>query len=153
MKRTDLVAGILVSLFGVYVVWQSTSLPYSAEFGRPGAGFFPFWLGMAAVLLGGVVAVGAARRPASSDIQGPNWNLRDLGKPFLILLAMLIAIVGLRTLGFLVTIGLFLAFLTVIVERVKPVPGLVTAVLGSLGFYLLFEVWLKVQLPIGILGI
>lgn len=153
MKRTDQAAGVIALILGVYAISQALALPYTAEFGRPGAGFFPFWLGLALVFLGALVIVNATVKPMADQGPAPFQSVHQIKKPGLILLTILIAILALHTLGFLVMVGLFLVMLLVVVEKVKLVIGLVTAIVGATSFYLVFEVWLKIQLPIGIMGI
>jgi hypothetical protein len=50
VRAADTVAALCVTLTGVITIALSRQLPYNAKFG-PGAGFLPFWLGVALLIL------------------------------------------------------------------------------------------------------
>lgn len=153
MKRANQVASIVLFLFSIALMIESRKLVFTAEFGRPGAGFFPFWLGVLLAILSFQLFLQNRPTEAERDEASPFADLRRLGKPALILASLFVFALTLPFLGFLVAIGLFLAFLLVPVEKHRWLPGLITAVVGGFAFYLIFEVWLDVPLPIGVLGI
>jgi len=45
MRFADLLGGVVVLLFGLSVVFFSSQLPYTSEYG-PGPGLLPLWLGV-----------------------------------------------------------------------------------------------------------
>jgi hypothetical protein len=57
----------------------------------------------------------------------------------------------LRDLGFLISTFILAAYLYRMLEPSGWVETLVAAALTTLGFYLVFQVWLEVQLPKGLL--
>jgi len=66
---------------------------------------------------------------------------------------LLLAILAVAGLGFLVSFGLFVLVVSVGVERRKPVTSLLIAVGACVLIYLVFELFLRVPLPTGLLGI
>lgn len=153
MKRSNQIASIVVLLFSIALMFEARKLVYTGEFGRPGAGFFPFWLGVLLAFLSLQLFWQNRPTPSERDRPGPFSNLKRIGKPALILAALFAFAALMGTLGFLVSIALLIAFLQILVEGRRWLSGVITAVLGAFGFYLIFEVWLGVPLPIGILGI
>ena len=43
--KGELLAGAVLAAFGVFVIYEAHSLPYTSESG-PGPGFFPLWIGI-----------------------------------------------------------------------------------------------------------
>jgi hypothetical protein len=129
-----LVAGCLICAF---------SLPY--KLGTPAApesGLMPFLSGAAICLLA-AIGFGAA---TLRRLRGERWKavLRGRALAFVLLL---------RPLGFLLTTALFIAFLLrAIVPQRWPLVVAVSVLTAAFA-YLVFEVWLKAQLPTGLLGI
>jgi putative tricarboxylic transport membrane protein len=114
---------------------------------RPGPGFFPFWgggvLGLLSILLvvrsPTQVATGAARlRP-------------DNARPVIATGAVLGYLLLLDVLGFVSITFLFLLLLFRL-ERRSWTFSAASAAAGAVGSYVLFQVWLKTQLPTGPLG-
>ncbi len=153
MKSSDRIASVVLMLFGLAVVFESTKLVYTAEFGRPGAGFFPFWLGVAIAVLSVILFFNSRLKSGELDRPGPLTQPRRLRKPAIVVGSMFIMAFLLQPMGFLVTIALWLGFVVVVVEGYRWLAGVPIALLGALGFYMVFEVWLGVPLPIGVLGI
>jgi putative tricarboxylic transport membrane protein len=114
---------------------------------RPGPGFFPFWgggvLGLLSILLvvrsPTQVATGAARlRP-------------DNARPVVATGAVLGYLLLLDVLGFVSITFLFLLLLFRVEHRSWTFSA-ASAAAGAVGSYVLFQVWLKTQLPTGPLG-
>ena len=61
MGVANLLAGIVVLLFGSVVTFFASRLPYRAEYG-PGPGFLPLWIGMVLVGCAIVTIVKAVRQ-------------------------------------------------------------------------------------------
>lgn len=47
-SKGELLAAIVLTGFGSFVIYEARSLPYHSEFG-PGPGFFPLWIGIGIV--------------------------------------------------------------------------------------------------------
>lgn len=121
---------------------------------RPEPGFFPFWLGMAMMAVAVLFFIQVYRKAAgfggreSSLWHGVKWT-----KALFSLLAMLGYALVLERVGYLLTTFILLALLF---RHVGSQNWRLT-ILGSMGTsfftYLLFKVWLQVQLPGGFWGI
>jgi putative tricarboxylic transport membrane protein len=139
------VAGCLICAF---------SLPYKlGTLAAPESGLMPFLSGVAICLLAAIGFGSATLR----RLRGERWEtlLRGRGwqRGLLTVAALLAFLLLLKPLGFLLTTCLFIAFLLrAIVPQRWPVVVAVSVLTAAFA-YLVFEVWLKAQLPTGPLGI
>lgn len=153
MKKADQWSGLVLSILAAVIIWAALRLPYG-NIHNPGPGFFPLWLG---VILGGMsiaLFVQTARGKESER------TLRDIleedvrwGKVLLVLAVLILYGFLMDYLGFLVVTFLMMV---VLLRFIEPQPWKVVlgwALGGSAGSYLIFEVWMKLRLPKGWLGI
>jgi hypothetical protein len=112
----------------------------------PAEGFLPLIYGallllLAAVVLAEELLTGGAEAPA------------PVGKPLVVLGAVVACVVGLEAVGFAPAMFLLLAFLFAAVERLPVMASLGAAAGIAAALVLLFRTWLGVPLPVGPLGI
>ena len=62
-NKGDLISGVCIAAFGVYVTVAAARLPYVSEHG-PGPGFMPLWLGIGLIVLALSLIVIDLARPA-----------------------------------------------------------------------------------------
>jgi putative tricarboxylic transport membrane protein len=146
MITTDRWTGFFFILFSLYVCFESSRLGVGSFF-RPAAGFFPFYssllLGLLSLILGLLAFRGKVEKAES-------WT--DVGSTVTVSLALLGFALLLTWLGFVITTFLFILFLLRAVERRKWLLSAGSALFISAAFYVVFGLWLKAQLPAGILG-
>lgn len=152
MKKLDRVSAAFWLIFSGLVAIESHRLGVGS-FRSPGPGFLPFFssvfLGLLALalLIDSARATGVAAMPEEGTPSG-SWK-----SPARALAALSVYVVLLETLGFLLcTLGL-IAFLLRVVERKSWPVAISTAVLAALGSVVVFQFWLKIQLPPGIVPI
>ncbi len=145
MITTDRWTGPFFILFSLYVCFESWRLGVGSFF-RPGAGFFPFHsgalLGVLSLILGFFTFRGKVEKAES-------WT--DTGNTVTVSLALLGFALLLTWLGFVITTFLFILFLLRAVERRAWLLSASAALSISAAFYVVFGLWLKAQLPAGIL--
>jgi putative tricarboxylic transport membrane protein len=119
----------------------------------PGTGFMPFLTGLAICFFSGIGLIHATLRKRRGEgwspvLQGVFWK-----NAMIILVSLLAYALLLFPLGFVITTTLFIAFLlrAIVPQRWSVV--IVCSILTAAASYLIFEVWLKAQLPRGPLGI
>ncbi len=146
MQRIHQGAALCFAAFSAFIMWESLTLEYYTELG-PGSGFFPFWL--AAVLgtlsLAWLVQVS---RPTGRPAEGA--FLPDRGGIFRILslIAAVVIVSGvMNTLGFQMTLFVFLVFTLMVLGKQSIWLTAVIALGGSVGIFHLFAGYLDVQLP------
>lgn len=126
--------------------------------GLPGPGFFPLLLGVLLAILGVLLLVKSwiERKKAVGHEKGPSGEGVGLAgfwankKPFSVLAGLVIYSAILEWLGFLLSTFFFLMLLLRGVAWQKWTISIITALSISLLSYLIFEIWLKAQLPSGI---
>ena len=151
MRRADQITGITMFIFSVAVMVGGGRMPPSNTFG-PGAGFLPFWLGVAMAILAVILLVSATREPAMAGGPSPF----PTGRPVIAILETVVALAAfillLEPLGFLLATALLTAFLLKVVEREGWATTLVVAVANAAGLYIVFKILLGVSLPKNLFG-
>lgn len=141
----DLVSGLFWLAVAGFAVVQGWALKLGT-LNRPGPGFFPFWGGVVLGVLSLILLAGAlGARPRTS--------VGALGSPKLavVVVALLGYVMLLEVAGFAAVTFFFLLLLLRLEGRGWPA-SVLTALLGTVGAYALFQLWLKTQLPTGPFG-
>ena len=134
-----LVLGLAVVLGGLHYGWGSLE--------NPGAGFVPLLAGAAMAGFSAITLVQSLVKgwsPLAQLWAGARWH-----RPLITAVGLVLYSVFLRDLGFLISTFILAAYLYRMLRPSGWTQTLVAAVLTTLGFYLLFQVWLEVQLPQG----
>ncbi len=146
MQRIHQGAAVCFVAFSLFIVWESWNLEYYTRLG-PGAGFFPFWLG---VVLGGLglAWLFQVSRPAGRPREGAFLPGRGGIFRILSLIAAVLVMAGLmNVLGFQLAMFAFLVFTLLVLGKQPVWLTLVIAMGGSAGVYRLFSGYLDVELP------
>lgn len=144
-----------VCLLGVFIPALITSLGYSlTDALGPGPGFFPFWLSTFGIALTLAMLMQLARGGTVSDDAVALLPSRQVAlQAGAVLVALTLAAALLEPLGFRLTMLPFIAVLLLVLGARSLLAVGVCAVAGSFGVFHVFYYWLKVPLPIGVLGI
>jgi hypothetical protein len=152
MKRADQVTGVVLFAASLFILYQSTGLEMTHR-NAPGSGFFPFWLSVGAALVSLAILIGGFRRPAACD-QRISWpSGLGLQRILFSFLAILFYTFLIGWLGYLLSTVLLVGFLTRMLGGYRWHQLLAVGFVTSIGFYLVFQVWLQMTLPTGILPI
>lgn len=151
MKRTYQITGALLILLALFILREANELSFYTPLG-PGPGFFPFWLSVILVSLGGVIVVQASFK--ESDPMPADFfpSRKGFFRAVSILLALAFVVKCLDMLGFRLTMLVFYLFLLTALGRQNLLLTVVVALAGSWGIYYVFVEWLKVILPVGMFG-
>ena len=150
MRSADRIAG--AALLALGVAFSAGALTHYAYWGEngPGPAFLPFWLGLSMALLATILLVGAIR---SSD-SGDPWLPRGDGlRRLLLVFGISVAFVALlNVLGMALGTVLFLIALLRGVDRQPWHVTVAVALAVAAVNYLIFAYWLRVPMPVGVLG-
>jgi putative tricarboxylic transport membrane protein len=153
MKKADQWSGLALSILAAGMIWAALGLPYG-NIHNPGPGFFPLWLGL---ILGGMSIALFVQTTRGKESER---TLRDIleedvrwGKVLLVLAVLILYGFLMDYLGFLVVTFLMMVVLLRFIEPQSWKAVIGWALGGSVGSYLIFEVWMKLRLPKGFLGI
>lgn len=153
MKRGWQVAGACLFLLFAFALWKASALPLEDSLG-PGPGFFPFWLSLLGMGLAALLVLELSRSreavPAGT-VETPDRGA--VGRILAVLAGIAAAAALLEPLGFRIVALAFCALLLPVVGARSPLVIIAFALLGSFGVFHVFYHWLKVPLPIGILGV
>jgi putative tricarboxylic transport membrane protein len=151
MKWPYCVTGSLFLLLAIFIAVESLALRYYTPLG-PGPGFFSFWL---SVVLGGLTLVMIVQatfgraEPMPDDFFADRTGYLRIGA---VVLALVVTIYTFEPLGFSLTMFGVCAFLLTALGRQGRLVTLLVSLASSFGAYYVFDHWLKVPLPKGVLG-
>jgi hypothetical protein len=153
MKKTDQWSGLVLLVLAGFICCGSILLPYG-NIHNPGPGFFPLWLGIILGALSIGLLLQSARRKEGARVLGDilpekvRWQ-----KVLWVLIALVLYGCLMNIFGFLIVTFFLMAFLLRFIEPQPWKSVIGSTLVGSLGCYLVFEVWMKLRLPKGFLGI
>ena len=147
MWTTDRLAGAVLALFALGVIWENRKLPMGT-FHEPGPGYMPFLLAFLLLFFSVLTLVAAGGAPRLQTTIWTEWR-----HAVAILGACFFAGLALERLGFRLTIFVALAFLLIVVERRGWVGSAAFALGMAYGTFFLFETLLRVPLPRGPFGL
>lgn len=146
-SKSDLLAGISIAVFGLYVTVASSRLAYVSEYG-PGPGFLPLWLGIGLFVVSLFLIVGNIAVRAREPVSKPEaWVIS--GRAFAGWCALIVAIFLLRWIGFSVSLALLTGFLIWVLEGRSPPTAVGVALSLAIVFHLIFVFALGLSMPVG----
>ena len=151
MRRLNQAGSAAFFLVALYVIFEAGKLNYYTRQG-PGAGFFPFWLGVALAALSLAWFGQASLRPAEALTDGLIPSRRGALRMLSVLLSLGSFMALVDVIGFSAVTFVFLMFLLLVLGRRHLAVTLVISLAGSVGVYYVFRHWLGVQLPASSLG-
>jgi putative tricarboxylic transport membrane protein len=146
MRRVYQAASLVFLAFSIYLVVKSRQMEYFDNLG-PGAGFFPFWLGGLLAVLSIIWLIQSSigpKEPMKADfIPDRQGVIRVIS----VVAALALFAWVVETLGFQLTMLVFLATLLMTLGRQKFIVTAAVALVGSIGVYYIFTKLLDVPLP------
>ena len=145
--RAERGAAAMLTAFGIAGIVGARALPFG-DVTRPGAGFFPMCLAVLLTAVAGAVLLRtiAVRAPGTA---GSDATRRGLARAAATLVALLGYVVLLQHVGFGVATFVLVAFLFRAIEPQRWPIALGGAVATVVVTHVVFQVWLRVRLPIG----
>lgn len=152
MKYPDIISSIFCLFLGLAVLTNGVRLRLKVG-PEMGPGFFPFLAGGILTFLSILLLMQTLIRKRASGKKESFW-IDQYGRKlvFLTLFGIVAYPLFLKYLGFLLSTFLLLFFLVAIIARQKWWTAGVVGATSAVVVYLIFELWLKANLPRGIMG-
>jgi putative tricarboxylic transport membrane protein len=153
IKSHQQIASLFWLVVGVYVAIGAYRLGLG-HLHRPGSGFIFFWVALFVIVLALIDL--AACLADKSNVFGKSkspWSEIRWPRVILIFSGLLAYVYTFDTMGFLLATFLLLIFLFKGIEHIKWWPSILGSFLTILVIFAVFQLWLKVPFPAGILGI
>lgn len=147
MWLAELIGRIVLLILGVAVVFFSSRLTYYSEFG-PGPGFLPLWLGIALVGCAIFLILDFLRKHGTAE----SFFKPRTKQCIVMFLLIVIAFLLLPWLGFPIGFALLAGTAMRVMGRHRLVVCGITALAIALGIYFIFDQWLGIPLPTGIVS-
>lgn len=148
MRKYDQVSTFFWFLFGLYIIQEG----YTIHLGKlrdPGPGFLLFWCG---VILCGLSALTFFKARFSKEKESEKmWEGIKWHKPLLILMISFVYVLFFARLGFLLSTFILMLIIFKFIEPQKWSKVLVSSFLSAFLGWLIFDFFLKVQFPRGLL--
>jgi putative tricarboxylic transport membrane protein len=151
MSKADRISGIFWFFFSGLISIESYRLGLGSLH-QPGPGFLFFWTAVAMGILSIAVIVRAWTGRKAEEPESAIFGKENALKIILVLLSLFLYAFFMETLGFIPITLLLFIFLLGIIEKKRWGFAVLVSVAVTGVSYLVFEIWLKSQLPKGLLG-
>jgi Tripartite tricarboxylate transporter TctB family len=153
----DAVVAAILVLIGIVVIVEARRLGASWGSDGPGAGYFPFYIGLVLAGCGAAIFVQAlrARREQGSEVFVDSVQFKRV---LSVLLPSMVYVGAIMLLGIYVASALFIALFMIILGKYPLAKSVIIGVAVNALFFCMFEIWFKVPLykgalePLGFLG-
>ncbi len=153
MKKGDRIFALIGLGLSLWMILESSKFAYKTTY-TPGPGFHPFWLGVCLAALSLSLLLNTFRRKGGKEDQKSRLpGKKSLLRVGLILLFTAGFAVSMTILGFVLTVALFVFGILFALERYTLSKSLFYGIIMSGAVFLIFRLWLDVELPKGLLGL
>lgn len=150
----DALVALLVLLYGIYLINGAGLIRVLPVYSRIGPRFFPYLVGIGAVVCGALLLVGALRGFRSEPEGGEDVDLgvRDNLRPVLVIgVALALGTLLMKPAGFVLAATLIFTGVALAFGSRRQLRDVAIGLLLSLGAYLAFTKLLSLTLPAGVL--
>ncbi|MEY4643953.1 MAG: hypothetical protein RLZZ596_784 [Pseudomonadota bacterium] len=143
----DALVAIIIMIMGATVIYGSRKLGSEWTTDGPGAGYFPFYIGIILVISGAVIFY--------QSLFGKEKNTEvfvereQLGRVMSVLLPGIVYVGAIQVIGIYVASAIYIALFMIILGKYNWLKSVITAFVVNAMFFLMFEVWFKVPLHKG----
>jgi hypothetical protein len=155
-NTVDAVVAVLLFVLGAVVVVEARRLGAGWTTDGPGAGYFPFYIG----LLICIASVGILYQALFSTSRDTDAFVDrvQLRRVLSVLVPAAVYVLAIMFLGIYVASAIYIALFMIVLGKYAPVKSVLLAIIVNAVFFVMFEVWFKVPLfkgtlePLGFLG-
>jgi Tripartite tricarboxylate transporter TctB family len=155
-NKVEAVVAFLILIMGITIASGSWKLGAGWTTDGPGAGYFPFYIGIILCIAGlGVMWQALFGKNKNTEIFVDNEQLKLVLSVFI---PACVYVLGVQFLGLYVASAIYIALFMIILGKFSKVKSIVTSLAIMVLFFFMFEVWFKVPLfkgsldPLAFLG-
>jgi hypothetical protein len=152
----DAIVAACLLVIGIVVIIEARRLGAGWSTDGPGAGYFPFYIGLILAVCGAAILFQSLRaRVPDGEVFVDSVQLKRV---LSVLVPSAIYAGAIMLLGLYLASGIFIALFMIILGKYPPLKSVVVGVAVNALFFMMFEVWFKVPLykgaldPLGFLG-
>jgi hypothetical protein len=152
----EAVVAFCIVVMGIVVLQGSRALGSGWTSDGPGAGYFPFYIGVILCISGaGTLYQALFGKNKNTDVFVDGEQLKRV---LSVLLPALVYVLAVQFLGLYVASVIYIALFMIILGKFSPIKSVITSLLVIVLFFFMFEVWFKVPLfkgqfePLSFLG-
>lgn len=145
----DAVVAVLLLIFGIVEIIESRELGAGWTSDGPGAGYFPFYLGVIIC----ISALGILYQATASKARdtGAFVDRGQLKRVLSVLIPAFVYVLAVVFLGLYVASAIYIALFMIVLGKYSVIKSILVGVLTNALFFMMFEVWFKVPLYKGTL--
>jgi len=138
----EVIVAALVVAMGLTVLIGSWHLGSGWTTDGPGAGYFPFYIGLIMCIAGaGIIVQTLRERP-----EGIFADRQQLTQVLIVLIPAAFYVLAVQLVGLYIASAIYIALFMTLLGKYSPVKSAIAAVVIMALFFFLFEVWFKVPL-------
>ena len=146
----EAVVAALVLLFGLLVLFGSRKLGSGWTSDGPGAGYFPFYIGLILCISGvGTLYQSLLGKKRNMEIFVDGEQIKRV---LVVLIPAAIYVAAIQLLGMYVASAIYIVGFMIILGKFSRVKSVITALVIVVLFFCMFEIWFKVPLHKGVLN-
>jgi Tripartite tricarboxylate transporter TctB family len=149
-NTVDAVVAAVIFLIGAVVVVEAKRLGSSWGTDGPGAGYFPFYIGL--ILCISALGIFYQAIFSKNKDTGTFVNRLQLSRVWSVLWPAAVYIAAIQFAGIYVASAIYIALFMIILGKYSPVKSALLGVVIAAVFFMMFEVWFKVPLFKGALN-
>lgn len=140
----DAVVGAILLIVGIVTAVESHSLGSGWTTDGPGAGYFPFYIGLIIVISSlGILYQALVSKSKNTSVF---VNSVQLKRVLSVLLPAAVYVVAITFLGLYVASAIYIALFMLVLGKYPWIKAVIAALAVNTLFFLMFEVWFKVPL-------
>ena len=140
----EAVVALLIILLGATVIFGSRKLGSGWTSDGPGAGYFPFYIGLILCISGGGTLYQALLgKKRNHDIFVDSEQLKRV---LSVLLPAMVYVGAIQLIGIYVASALYIALFMIVLGKYSPLKSVIVGLAVCTLFFFMFEVWFKVPL-------
>jgi hypothetical protein len=140
----EAVVALILLIIGIVVIVESRRLGAGWTTDGPGAGYFPFYIGVIiAVSSAGILHQALLGKHRKTEIF---VDTEQLKRVLSVLIPAAVYVLGVAFLGLYIASAIYIALFMIVLGKYSWVKSVIAAVVFNTLFFCLFEVWFKVPL-------